>query len=217
GNHHFRVPFRLIFSPPRRLLYSCLVILSIVLNNETEQRNGTMEQRMNITILGSGFAALTAVKEVRKQAPQAEITVVSPQAELIYLPSLIWLPSGLRKGSDLRIPLPNFFRRQRVQHHAATVQGMSADGRTVHTDAGDIANDGLIITSGGRFLKKLPGIEHVITPCEGIKAGEAIRDRLAAMPGGTIAIGFAGNPNEPAAMRGGPMFEFLFGIDTLLR
>src|SRR5690606_15550369 len=65
--------------------------------------------------------------------------------------------------------------------------------------------------------KKLPGIEHVITPCEGIKAGEAIRDRLAAMPGGTIAIGFAGNPNEPAAMRGGPMFEFLFGIDTLLR
>ncbi len=172
---------------------------------------------MNITILGSGFAALTAVKEVRKQAPQAEITVVSPQAELIYLPSLIWLPSGLRKGSDLRIPLPNFFRRQRVQHHAATVQSISADGRTVHTDAGDIANDGLIIASGGRFLKKLPGIEHVITPCEGIKAGEAIRDRLAAMSGGTIAIGFAGNPNEPAAMRGGPMFEFLFGIDTLLR
>ena len=37
------------------------------------------------------------------------------------------------------------------------------------------------------------------------------------MQGGTIAIGFAGNPNEPSAMRGGPMFEFLFGIDTLLR
>jgi sulfide:quinone oxidoreductase len=34
---------------------------------------------------------------------------------------------------------------------------------------------------------------------------------------GTIAIGFGGNPNEPSAMRGGPMFEFLFGIDNLLR
>ncbi|MDX1352427.1 MAG: FAD-dependent oxidoreductase, partial [Thiomicrorhabdus sp.] len=33
----------------------------------------------------------------------------------------------------------------------------------------------------------------------------------------TIAIGFGGNPNEPSAMRGGPMFEFLFGIDNLLR
>src|SRR5690606_41235001 len=128
---------------------------------------------------------------------QPEMHVVSTHAELSSLPSLVWLPSRLRKGSDLRIPLLTFYRRQHAQHHAATVQGISADGRTVHTDAGDIANDGLIIASGGRFLKKLPGIEHVITPCEGIKAGEAIRDRLAAMPGGTIAIGFAGNPNEP--------------------
>jgi len=30
-------------------------------------------------------------------------------------------------------------------------------------------------------------------------------------------MGFAGNPNEPTAMRGGPMFEFLFGIDNQLR
>jgi len=44
-----------------------------------------------------------------------------------------------------------------------------------------------------------------------------IRDRLKAMLGGTIAIGFGGNPKEPSAMRGGPMFEFLFGIDSQLR
>src|SRR3546814_11430891 len=50
-----------------------------------------------------------------------------------------------------------------------------------------------------------------------IAAAESIRDRLAAMDGGTIAVGFASNPKEPGAVRGGPMFEFLFGIDTLLR
>jgi sulfide:quinone oxidoreductase len=44
-----------------------------------------------------------------------------------------------------------------------------------------------------------------------------IRDRLAEMNGGTIAFGFAGNPKEPAAMRGGPIFEFMFGIDQHLR
>lgn len=32
-----------------------------------------------------------------------------------------------------------------------------------------------------------------------------------------IALGFGGNPNEPSAMRGGPMFELLFGLDTHLR
>ncbi|MDP2506634.1 MULTISPECIES: NAD(P)/FAD-dependent oxidoreductase [unclassified Oceanobacter] len=172
---------------------------------------------MNITILGSGFAALTAIQEIRKLAPDAEITVISPSQELVYLPSLIWIPSGLRKGEDLIIDLTNFFRRQNVKHIAARVEDVLDQGRTVKTNQGDFSNDGLIIASGGRFIKKLPGIEHAITPCEGISAAEAIRDRLNAMPGGTIAIGFGANPNEPSAMRGGPMFEFLFGIETLLR
>ncbi|MCG8427837.1 MAG: FAD-dependent oxidoreductase, partial [Chromatiales bacterium] len=84
-------------------------------------------------------------------------------------------------------------------------------------DNGNIDNDGLIICSGGRFIKKLPGIENSITPCEGIPAAMKIRERLKELDGGTIAIGFAGNPKEPSAMRGGPMFEFLFGIDRQLR
>lgn len=172
---------------------------------------------MNITILGSGFAALTAIKTVRKQAPHASICVIAPSEEFIYLPSLIWIPSGLRKSSDLRINLHNFYNRQRVEFIEANVQNVTDGGRTVITDQGEYHNDGLIIASGGRFIKKLPGIEHAITPCEGIPAAEKIKQRLDGMSGGTIAIGFGANPNEPSAMRGGPMFEFLFGIDNLLR
>ncbi|WP_127470523.1 NAD(P)/FAD-dependent oxidoreductase [Thiomicrorhabdus aquaedulcis] len=172
---------------------------------------------MNITILGSGFAALTAIKQTRKLAPNANITVIAPTEELVYYPSLIWIPARLRKGDDLRINLHNFFNRQRVQFVEGTVQNVINQGRTVVTDKGTYPNDGLIIASGGRFIKKLPGIEHAITPCEGILAAEKIRDRLDAMESGTIAIGFGANPNEPSAMRGGPMFEFLFGIDNLLR
>lgn len=172
---------------------------------------------MNISILGTGFAALTAIKHVRKTLPNARIQVIAPHKTLVYLPSLIWIPSGLRKVDDLRIDLHNFFNRQCVEFIEANVTGISQNGRQVNTDQGDFENDGLIIATGGRFIKKLPGIEHVITPCEGIPAAESIRDRLASMEGGTIAIGFGGNPNEPAAMRGGPMFEFLFGIDRLLR
>ena len=172
---------------------------------------------MNITVLGSGFAALTAVKEIRRLLPDTGITVISPADEFIYLPSLIWIPAGLRSADDLRIDLKPFFRKQKVNHIRARVTDVTNGGRMVKTDQGDFSNDGLIIASGGRFIKKLPGIEHVITPCEGIAAAEKIRDRLNAMQGGTIAVGFGGNPKEPSAMRGGPMFEFLFGIDTLLR
>lgn len=171
----------------------------------------------NITVIGSGFAGLTAAKQLRKFDENCRITLISPRPELHYLPSLIWIPSGLRKREDIIVPLGNFFSRMNIEYKQASVTGLRDGGRTVETSAGDVTNDGLIIASGGRFIKKLPGIEHAITPCEGIDAAEQIRDRLNAMSGGTIAFGFAGNPNEPSAMRGGPMFEFLFGTDTLLR
>ncbi len=169
-----------------------------------------------VTVVGAGFAALTAVRALHK-AGGIQISVVSPKAEFVYLPGLIWIPSGRRRAEDLRLPLDPFFRRLGVEHRAAEALSLSADGRVLETSAGPLENDGLIIASGGRFIKKLPGIEHAITPCEGIAAAEHIRDRLREMTAGVIALGFAGNPLEPQAMRGGPMFEFLFGIDCQLR
>jgi len=170
-----------------------------------------------VTVVGAGFAGLTAVRQLRKISNNVEITLISPRNELHYLPGIIWIPCGLRKRDDLVVPLGNYFKRMNVIFHQGNVTGLSDDGRTVQTNNGDVTNDGLIIASGGRFIKKLPGIEHAITPCEGIDAAEKIRDRLNEMENGTIAVGYAGNPNEPSAMRGGPMFEFLFGTDTLLR
>jgi sulfide:quinone oxidoreductase len=170
-----------------------------------------------VTVIGAGFGALTAVQKLRRLDSGLQIDVIAPKAEFVYLPGLIWIPVGLRKGPDLTLSLESFFRRMKVNFHAGHVMGLRDAGRVVVTDAGEIGNDGLIIASGGRFLKKLPGIEHAITPCEGIPAAEKIRDRMLAMDGGTIAFGFASNPREPSAMRGGPMFEFLFGIDRWLR
>ncbi|MEW8507547.1 MAG: FAD/NAD(P)-binding oxidoreductase [Candidatus Thiodiazotropha sp.] len=170
-----------------------------------------------VTIVGSGFAALTAIKTLRSNDKSIDISVVSPKAEFHYLPGSIWIPSGIRQPQDLIIPLTPFFQRMGVDHRPAEANGLSDDGRILLTGDGEIENDGLIIASGGRFIKKLPGIEHAITPCEGIAAAVRIRDRLKQLEGGTIAIGFAGNPKEPSAMRGGPMFEYLFGIDRQLR
>ncbi|RYC15272.1 NAD(P)/FAD-dependent oxidoreductase [Ciceribacter ferrooxidans] len=170
-----------------------------------------------ITVLGSGFGALTTIRELRRRGVEDEITVISPRDELHYLPSSIWLPAGLRKGSALKMPLGNFFVRHRVRHVMASVTGLAEGGRKVLTDAGEFSSDQLVIATGGRFIRKLPGIEHALVPCEGIAVGEEITRRLDGMSGGTIAVGFAANPNEQSAVRGGPMFEFLFIIDTLLR
>jgi sulfide:quinone oxidoreductase len=171
----------------------------------------------NISIIGAGFAALTAARELRRRLPDADLTLIAPSAEFVYYPGLIWVPSGLRSGDDLRLNLSAWLARYRINFHQGRVTALADGGRKVKTDTGEIANDGLLIASGGRFLKALPGIEHALTICAGIADAEMIRDRLAVMKGGTIALGFGTNPKEPAAMRGGPMFELLFGLDTLLR
>jgi sulfide:quinone oxidoreductase len=170
-----------------------------------------------VTVIGAGFAALTAIRKLRAGDRQLGIDVIAPRPDFVYYPGTIWIPTGVRQPEDLVVPLDRFFRRMKVEFHQAGVTGLSDDGRVVETTTGQVHNDGLIIASGGRFLRKLPGIEHSITPCGGIDATVAIRDRLAEMTGGTSAFGFSGNPNEPSAMRGGPVFEFMFGIDNYLR
>lgn len=170
-----------------------------------------------ISVIGAGFAALSAARRIRRLDATAEITLIAPRPELSYLPSLIWLPSGMRKPADLVVPLDKFLREHDIRFVAGEATGLEDGGRSVLTSAGPIENDGLILACGGRFMKKLPGIEHAILPCEGIAPVERLRERLAALQTGTVALGFAGNPNEPTAMRGGPIFEFLLGIDTQLR
>lgn len=170
-----------------------------------------------IVILGAGFAALAAARELRRRAPKASISLIAPRAEFVYLPSLIWVPPGIRKGADLIVPLAHFLEKYRIDHFPCSVTGLGNGGRVVYTDQGEIANDALIIATGARFLQSMPGIEHALTLCEGVPAAEAIGQRLRAMDGGSIAFGFGGNPKEPSAMRGGPMFELLFGVDTWLR
>jgi sulfide:quinone oxidoreductase len=74
-----------------------------------------------ITILGSGFGALTTIRELRRLKVEAEITVISPRDELHYLPSSIWIPTGLVNGEDLK------------STHAL----LRAQGRTIHPGVGD--------------------------------------------------------------------------------
>ncbi len=170
-----------------------------------------------IAIIGTGFAALAAAHKLRKLHKRIEITLIAPKAEFVYLPSTIWIPPRLREPEVLQIPLQHYLQQHRIHFHQGVATGLRDGGRVVETDSGEMENDGLIIACGGRFIKKAPGIEHTITPCEGIPAAVAIRDRLQQLEAGTIAVGFSGNPKEPSAMRGGPMFEFLFGIERMLR
>ncbi len=171
----------------------------------------------HIAIIGSGFAACTAVKTLRKEGFDGRISLLAPRPELFYFPSLIWVPAGRRSHDDLVEPLSGFFERHKVEYIQTLVTGMDPERSTLIHEHGELEYDGLLIASGGRYIRKLPGIEHACIACAGWEDTQRFSDKLARMNGGTVAFGFAGNPKEPSAMRGGPVFEFLFGTDTLLR
>jgi sulfide:quinone oxidoreductase len=172
----------------------------------------------HIVIIGAGFGGLTAVRTLRKLNAKARITVIAPKDVFEYLPSAIWVPYDLRKREDIEVPLEPFFTRHDVHHVQQRVTGLDPEQKQVFTDGETVGYDYLIVASGGQFIKKLPGVkEHALIPCEGASVAETLGKRMQALNSGTIAFGFAGNPNDPTAMRGGPIFEFLFGADTWLR
>ena len=171
----------------------------------------------HIVIAGAGFAACTAIKTLRKRGFNGNISLVAPRAELFYYPSLIWVPAGKRSHQDLVVPLHDFLQKHNVQFIQSTVTGLDAQNKVLQLEAETVDFDALIIATGGRYIRKLPGIEHARIACSGWQETKAFSDQLANMKQGTIAFGFSGNPQEPSAMRGGPVFEFLFGVDTLLR
>ncbi|MBF0135242.1 MAG: FAD-dependent oxidoreductase [Magnetococcus sp. DMHC-1] len=174
---------------------------------------------MEVTIIGSGFAALAAIHRLRQLdlGRRIRLTMVAPHAEFVYLPSLIWIPSGTRRGADLRVDLHPFLDQMGVDFHAGAAREIKDQGRTVITTGGQVSNDALLIASGAEYLRKIPGIDHTLNPCSGIAAAEVMQRRLRTLERGVIAMGFGGNPQEPEAIRGGPMFEFLFGLHTQLR
>ncbi|MEO5366238.1 MAG: FAD-dependent oxidoreductase [Magnetococcus sp. WYHC-3] len=179
---------------------------------------------MRVTVVGSGFGALAAVRTLRHLDldRRLDITLVSPRAELVYLPSLIWVPTGLRQAEALRLPLGDYLRRLGVRHVSGSVAGVEGQGRVVRTRDGQrLDNDALILACGAAYLSGPPGQGHTLNPCAGPAVADQVRSRYEALLNsgkpGTLAFGFSGNPQEPTAVRGGPMFEFLFGIERHLR
>jgi sulfide:quinone oxidoreductase len=171
----------------------------------------------HIVVTGAGFGALRAVQELRRRDLDLEITLVAPKPVFTYYPSLIWVPSGFREPDALSVDVQDYLQAMHVHYLQASVTGVRDGGRTVETDRGTLSNDGLLLANGGRFLAGIPGIDNVLTLCQGGASAREIGRRIADMNGGRVALGFAGNPEHKPAMRGGPMFELAFCLDNQLR
>ncbi len=165
-------------------------------------------------VLGGGIGGVEAAIELKKRG--LEVELVSDRDYLFVYPLAIWIPTGERSVDRVSIGLTDIARAHGFSVTIDEVVGVSARGRsfTLKTRGERQDFDYLVLALGGA---KMPhkGKEHTLSICgapeESVRLLERL-DALIAVGGGTIAVGFGGNPKDSSAVRGGPGFEFLFNV-----
>ncbi|MEO8966003.1 MAG: FAD-dependent oxidoreductase, partial [Solirubrobacteraceae bacterium] len=111
-----------------------------------------MSSPKRVVILGSSFAGLTAALELRKRVEDRhEIVVLDPRPDFTFIPSLIWLPFGLRDVEDVTFPLAPLYASKGIRFINEAVTKIDLDGRTATSTSGEeLVYDKLFIGTGPR-------------------------------------------------------------------
>jgi len=185
----------------------------------TPSRAARLEPRMAKTalVLGGGFGGLESAIQLRKRG--FEVTLVSNRPYLFMYPTSIWVVTGERRLDDVCLDLASVARRHGFAFRLGSVERIDGAARAAVVDGERLRADHLVVAIGGGKLAP-KGVEHTHTICGAPEATRRTADALAALVAkgaGRIAMGFGGNPKDPSAVRGGPAFELMFNVDTLLR
>ncbi len=176
----------------------------------------------NIYVLGGGIggveAAIALTKQFRKDK-NYKIHLISNRPFLYIYPISIWIPVGKRTFDDVIMNIQQIADIHGFNFIQEEVKEIKASENKIITDKGEYSYDYSIVALGGTKLKP-KGIKNTLSICGTPEEALKIQERffeLIEKGGGTIACGFGGNPKDPTAVRGGPVFEVLFNFDTYLR
>ena len=174
--------------------------------------------RKRALVLGGGFAGVEAAAELARSG-RFEVTLVSDRDFLYLNPISIWIPTRGIEPEGARVPLRKIAGKRGFRLVVDRVEAIRSADHRVRLADGELEYDYLVVALGGAKLQP-QGVEHTLSICGAPATAIEIRDRLDALVakgGGSIAVGFGGNPKDRSAVRGGPAFELLFNIHDLLR
>jgi sulfide:quinone oxidoreductase len=121
--------------------------------------SSTSPQR--VVVVGSSFAGLTAALELRKHLhARHEVVVLDPRESFTFIPSLIWLPFGLRTPDDITFPLAPLYERKGIRYINEAAARIDTDAHVVTTTSGEaLPYDRLLIATGPRLaFEKVRGL-----------------------------------------------------------
>lgn len=111
---------------------------------------------MNTTIVGSGVAAWTLVRELRKASPEANIRVITCDSGDFYSKPMLSnaFASGKTPETLVMTPAAKLAEQQKTELLAhTTVQSINTEEKTLQTTAGNFSYDQLVLALGADTIK----------------------------------------------------------------
>ncbi len=151
-----------------------------------------------VVVIGSSFAGLTAALEARRRlGDDARVTVLDPRPDFTFIPSLIWVPFGLREPDDITFPLAPLYAKRGIAFLPEAAEGIDLDRGVVTSRSGEHPYDRLVVATGPRLaFERIPGLgpvsghtQSVCTMEHALMAGDAW-ERFLADPG-PVVVGTA--------------------------
>lgn len=172
---------------------------------------------MKVVIIGAGFGGLQACFRLRSLLKERkdEIILISDIDYFLFRPSLIWVPFGERKISDISLPLKAIIEKQNITFIHQRVTNISPYKQMVELNNNEtVYYDYLLIASGAELdFQQIDGdtkkIHSIYTIDSVLKTKQEIQK---ISDGDSIVIGScSGNPNPS------PSYEFIFELHAYLK
>ncbi len=129
-----------------------------------------------MVVLGAGYAGMFALQALRRLPKNIALTLVEQNP---YHTLEILLHEAAAHGKDVTLPLLGLLRGSQARLFPAKVQRVDLDNRTIHTDAGQLHYDYLLVALGSKTnFFGIPGLAEHATELKGIEDAEAIHDWL---------------------------------------
>ena len=178
-----------------------------------------MSTQAKVVVLGGGFAGVEAAIYLAKN--DLDVTLVSERDYFYIYPTSIWIPTGEKTREDVSIPLDQLAVANGFKLIIDPVTKVEAKENRVTLQSGRVLEgQDYLVLAMGQDKMQLKGMEHTLSICGKPEEATMLAERISALVEqgkGRIAVGFGGNPKDKSAVRGGPAFEVLFNIDTMLK
>lgn len=151
-----------------------------------------------VLVIGGGWGGLAAAAELRRLAPELDVTLLEPNSRFFSLPLSNKLLAGQIDASRLYRDYASAAVRHGYRWVRAAVTAIDRDQRQVHTDAGRFAYDWLVLATGVRhdysawFGNDLAAAREASERYgAGFLAGDdipALKRRIDGFPGGDLLL-----------------------------